>query len=66
MLEFLTENGGILFALLGAVLAAGLAGMGSAKAVAQKHPLQSNKNTNILQTIKAFLPTYSISYPYEA
>ena len=33
MLEFLTENGGVLFALLGAVLAAGLAGMGSAKAV---------------------------------
>ena len=33
MLEFMTQNGGILFALLGAVLAAGLAGMGSAKAV---------------------------------
>lgn len=33
MLEFLTANGGILFALIGAVLAAGLAGMGSARAV---------------------------------
>lgn len=33
MLDFMTNNGGLLFALLGAVLAAGLAGMGSAKAV---------------------------------
>ena len=33
MLEFMTNNGGILFALLGAVLAAGLAGIGSARAV---------------------------------
>lgn len=33
MLEFLTDNGGILFAILGMVFATGLAGIGSAKGV---------------------------------
>lgn len=33
MLEFLTDNGGMLFAILGMVFATGLAGIGSAKGV---------------------------------